>query len=30
MKMVRGIFPNAYAAKDGRSVELMFEDEGQE
>ena len=30
MKMVRGIFPNAYAAKDGRSVELMFEGEGQE
>lgn len=27
MKQVRGIFPNAHAAKDGQSVELKFEEE---
>lgn len=27
MRDVRGIFPNAIAAKDGRSVDLMFEEE---
>ena len=27
MDMVRGIFPNAYPGKDGKSVELNFEED---
>ena len=27
MDMVRGIFPNAWPGKDGKSVELNFEEE---
>ena len=29
MDMVRGIFPNAWPGKDGKSVELNFEEEVQ-
>ena len=27
LESVRGIFPNTFTAKDGRSVELLFEEE---
>ncbi len=30
MKDVRGIFPDSYPGKDGKSVDLMFEDEKEE
>ena len=30
MKSVTDIFPNAYAGKDGKSTELMFEGEAKE